>query len=239
MMDQARMAPISRNGPTIKVTGFPGRAQRLCALLVASLTVSSAGCVKTLSPTPIPASTIPAGVNASPPAPGAGRLIVDVENGPTEVARVAMRATPLDNGTRRTFRFAEAFEPLCPQSPCTTETGAGTNVLLGFPVLGDSNETEVELVHVGPETSIYRRSLSTYTKHSGGGRVLAIIATSLGGAALVTGTTLLPQSSDSVQMAGAICLGSGAVLATLGILGIVWTRDTYQPGSSNHFAPGQ
>jgi hypothetical protein len=150
-----------------------------------------------------------------------------------------MRATPLDNGRRRTFQFAEAFEPLCPQSPCTAETGAGTNMLLGFPVLGDSEETEVELVHIGPETSIYRRSLSTYNKHRGPGRVLGIIATSLGGAAMVTGIALLPQDSDSLKAAGGISLGSGAVLVTLGILGIVWTRDTYQPGSSNHFAPGQ
>jgi hypothetical protein len=81
-----------------------------------------------------------------------------------------------------------------------------------------------------------------YTKRRGGGRTLGIIATAVGGSALVTGTALLPigiaKDIDAMTAAGGIPLGTGAVLLTLGILALRATADTYQPGSSNHFAPG-
>lgn len=219
-----------------------GPAQRLCAPLVAVVACASGACVRQLPPAPIPAPTLPPGADAGPPAAGRGRLIVDVVDGPAPVQRVQMRATPLDHGRgRRTFQFSEGFEPLCPQSPCVAEVPAGTNVLLGFPVLGDSSDTEVELVHVGPETSVYRRALSVYSKRGGGGRVFGILATVFGSASLITGTALLPaglsRDNSGMTAAGGITLGAGALLLTVGIIALRATADVYQPGSSNHFAP--
>ena len=68
---------------------------------------------------------------------------------------------------------------------------AAGNVLLGFPVVGRS-AMEVELVNIGPDPSVYRRSLSIYEDRTGTTRVLGIIATAVGGASLMTGAVLLP-----------------------------------------------
>lgn len=57
---------------------------------------------------------------------------------------------------------------------------------------------------------------------------------------MITGVTLLPvglsDDNGGVAAAGAITLGSGVALLTLGILGIFFDSPTYQPGSSVHFA---
>lgn len=178
-------------------------------------------------------------MEAAPPPPGGhGRLAVDVVEGPTRVQRVRMTPSAIDNGRGRiSFRFVEAPEELCAPSPCATDIPAG-NVLLGFPVIG-SDDVEVELVHVGPEPSVYRRSLSIYEDRTGSVRVLGIIATSLGGAAAMTGTALLPiglaKDHTGLATAGAITLGAGAALLAIGIWAIRHDAPTYRPGSSVHF----
>src|SRR5262249_45177954 len=104
---------------------------------------------------------------------------------------------------------------------------------------GNSDMTDVELVHIGPETSVYRRSLSVYEDHTGGMRVFGIIATSVGGASAITGTALLPiglaDGNTGLRNAGAITLGAGAVLLAIGIWAIRADAPTFRPGSSNHF----
>jgi hypothetical protein len=199
------------------------------------LAVVIAGCVKRLPPAPPPPAMVPPGIAAeqvAPPASG-GRLIVDVVDGPTPVQRIRMDARPIARG----FQFVETPEALCPVSPCVKELPPG-NVLLGFPVIGD-DATEVELVNIGPETSVYRRSLSVFHRRGGTLRVLGIIATSLGGASVATGTTLLPiglsRGNDGLTEAGAITLGGGGLLIAIGVWAILHERSTYRPGSSTHF----
>jgi hypothetical protein len=132
----------------------------------------------------------------------------------------------------------EVPEVLCATAPCATDIPVG-NVLLGFPVVGKPNVTEVELVNVGPDPSVYRRSLSIYNDNTGGTRVLGIIATAVGGTAVMTGTALLPiglaKDIDGLTVAGSISLGAGAALLALGIWAIRHDAPTYRPGSSNHF----
>ncbi len=150
-----------------------------------------------------------------------------------------MDARPIDKGNGRVgFQLFESPEWLCTASPCVADVPAG-NVLLGFPVLGNSDATEVELVHVGPEPSVYRRSLSVYTDNTGGTRVMGIIMTSVGAASAITGTALLPvglaKGNDGLTISGGITLGVGAALIALGIWAIRHDAPTYRPGSSNHF----
>ncbi len=64
------------------------------------------------------------------------------------------------------------------------------NILLGFPVVGDEDALETELVHLGPDASVYRRALSHYNGDTGATRVLGIIGASRGGTAMMTGTAL-------------------------------------------------
>lgn len=205
--------------------------------------LSLVSCVKRLPPPPMPAEVIPAQVQASaPPAAGTGRLVVDVVEGPAPVQRVHMDPQPITTSTgRTTFRFDEKPTLLCEASPCISDMAPG-NVLVGFPVIGDRDAWETELIHVGPETNVYRRSLSVYNDGHPGMRVLGIIMTSVGGASLITGTTLLPiglsKSSGGLTTAGAVTLGAGALLLTVGILTIRWGSATYRPGSVNHFVIG-
>lgn len=150
-----------------------------------------------------------------------------------------MKAEPFDDSQGRTrFRFHEAPEPLCATSPCVLDLTPG-NLLLGFPVAGDDHPLEIELVHVGEEATVYRRSLSHYRRNKGALWVLGIISTSVGGASFLTGMSLLPpglsDGNDGLTIAGAATLGGGALLVTLGILAIRADSPTYRPGSAIHF----
>lgn len=167
-----------------------------------------------------------------------GRLIVDVVEGPAPVQRIQMQPTQQTNANGRvSFRFSEVPDTLCAHAPCATDHPVG-NVLLGFPVVG-KDALEVELVHVGPDPSVYRRSLSIYEDNTGGTRVMGIIMTAVGSAALITGTVLLPvglsKDNTGLTAAGGISLGAGTLLLTLGILMIRADAPTFRPGSSNHF----
>jgi hypothetical protein len=213
------------------------------SLVTRSLCVSlllGASCVKQLPPAPMPAAFIPAVRDPGPLAPGMGRIIVDVPDGPSPVYLARIEARPQDNGTRRpTFRFFELPpELVCKETPCVVDHPPG-NILLGFPVAGCIEGTEYELVNVGPHPSVYTRSLSLYEDNTGTEKILGIIGTSIGAAAGITGIALLPAglSNDNSRLAiaGGITLGAGALLTTIGILMIRHDSATYRPGSANHF----
>jgi hypothetical protein len=205
---------------------------------VLMLPVFVAGCVQNLPPRPVPPATAPKLEPAPPPPEGQARLVVDVVDGRMPVQRVRLAPQPVDQGGHH-FRFDETPEPLCAPSPCAVDLPFG-NILLGFPRIGQPDVTEVEVVHVGPESSVYRRSLSIYDGRTGAVRILGIIATSLGGASAITGTALLPigisDGNNGLTTAGAITLGGGALLMAIGIWAIRADSPTYTPGSSNHFA---
>lgn len=206
-------------------------------LPVIGVTVCAFACVKQLPPAPMPEPVVaPAVRAAAPPPAGVGRLVVDVVDGPAPVQRIEMASQPSPSG--RGFRLYETSKLLCPAAPCVADVPVG-NVLLGFPVVGNRNATEVELVHVGPDPSVYRRTLSVYTDETGGTRVFGIIAASVGAAAAITGTVLLPvglsKDNDPLATAGGIMLGAGAALLAIGIWAIRHDAPTFRPGASNHF----
>lgn len=175
-----------------------------------------------------------------PPAQGNGRLIVDVPEGPVPVYRAHFEARQQDNGTRRpTFGFFDLpAELLCKETPCVIDAPPG-NILIGFPVLGCRPAIDYDLVHVGLEPRVYRRSLAIFENDTGVERIVGIVGASLGAAAAITGTALLPvglsRDNNTLSAAGGISLGAGALVLTAGILMIRHDSATYRPGSANHF----
>jgi hypothetical protein len=224
-------------GPSTWKIGMQ-RVSTAGAFALASTLVST-GCVRQLPPRPAPDVVVPSTNTTSEPDPGKGRLVIDVVDGPTPIQRVHMNAAPFEDDQGRTrFRFHEAPEPLCATSPCVVDLTPG-NLLLGFPVAGDDHALDVELVHIGEETAVYRRSLSHYRHNRGALWVLGIVGTSLGGTSFLTGTTLLPlglsDGNDGLTLAGATTLGAGALLITFGVLAIRADSSTYRSGSAIHF----
>ncbi|MDX2090716.1 MAG: hypothetical protein SFX73_22855 [Kofleriaceae bacterium] len=204
------------------------------------------GCVRQLPPAPPPPPVAPRVDAAMPPPTGYGRLVVDIVEGPMPVHQLRMASKPRDaGGGRVTHRFFEVPELFCAAAPCAKDVPVG-NILLSFPVIGDPGAREVELVHVGPDPSVYRRSLSIYEGRTGGTRTRGILGTIFGGTALVVGTTFLPiglaRDNTGLTATGGISLGAGALLLTLGILAIRADSPTFRPGASSHFplnaAPG-
>ncbi len=230
MSDDRRIMSFPRTPLTLP--GFGLFAQRLCIVLCVP------ACVKHLPPAPPPEAVAPRLEPAPPPPGGHGRLVLDVIEGPAPVQRIQMAATQQTNERGRvSYRFSERPEVFCAQTPCAVDVPTG-NVLLGFPVIG-KDSLEVELVHVGPDPSVYRRSLSIYEDNTGGTRLFGILATSIGGASLITGAALLPiglsKDNNGLTVAGGISLGVGAILTALGIWAINADAPTFRPGASNHF----
>jgi hypothetical protein len=173
-------------------------------------------------------------------APVTGSLIVDVPEGSVPVYRARLEARKQDNGTRRpTFRFFDLpAEKICDGTPCVIDEPPG-NILIGFPVLGCRPAIDFDLVHVGLDPSVYRRSLAIFEDETGAEKIVGIVAASLGAAASITGIVLLPsgisKDNSGLTAAGGITLGAGALALTVGILMIRHDSATYRPGSANHF----
>lgn len=196
-------------------------------------------CVRQLPPPAIPTPVAPPIAASAPPESGKGRLVIEVVDGPAPIQRIRMEPEEIrDPQGRSRFLFAETPELLCAVSPCVVDVPIG-NVLLGFPVIGNPGDLEVELVHVGPQPSAYRRTSSVYQNHTGALRVLGIVGASAGSAAAITGVALLPiglaKDNSGLATAGAISLGLGAAVLTLGIWAIWRDAPTFRPASSNHF----
>jgi hypothetical protein len=206
------------------------------AVHVVVATALSAGCHQTLPPAYVEAVAPP--IDTSRPAPdGTARLVIDVVNGPTPVEQQHMVPQPHSkDGSRIGYELVAEASPLC-TTPCVVDVPPG-NLLLRFPQLG-TDDYEVDLVRVGPDPSVYRRSLSVYNEDSS---TFGILATSIGALPLVAGTALLPiglaRDSNGMTVAGGINLGVGVVVMTLGILALRRHPTTFQPGASNHFSLG-
>jgi hypothetical protein len=204
------------------------------------IAASLAACVKQLPPASPPPLLVPAvALPADPPAAGVGRILIDVVEGPAPVRRVHMTPQPVTAPDGRTvYEFVEEPQQLCATTPCVAEVPSG-NVLLGFPVIGNA-AIESELVHVGPDPAVYRRTLSVYEDRTGGVRVMGIIMTAVGGAAAITGMALLPaglsNDNNALAAAGGITLGGGVALLVLGILAIRHDAPTFRPGAASHFS---
>lgn len=201
--------------------------------------VCASGCVKHLPRAATPEHTVPDVDVATPPPEGQGRLVIDVVEGPTEVKRVDMKPEAVEGDDGRvSYRFGESVEDLCDATPCAIDLQPG-NVILAFPVIGDENALRIDLVHVGSDTSVYRRSLAVYDSRKGGGYKFGIVGTVLGASGMVTGAALLPvglaDDKSAMALAGGVTLGVGTALMALGIWLINANAPTIRPGSWAHY----
>lgn len=221
------------------------RSTLLHSLLLA---LALAGC----QPRVLPASSLPPAttppVDTSAPVPeGHGRLILDVEEGPVAIHRVALEPTPSGNPVQvgegpavQRWRFAERLELLCSETPCVADLPIG-NVLLAFPMVGADDESlrATDLVHVSAEATVYRRHLDRYHPRRGGMVGVGAVSAVLGfGGALAGGLVLRNGLDDDHQgrtIGGAIALGVGALALAFGIWLTKRGRVAIRPGSSIHY----
>jgi len=207
----------------------------LVALVASSLLVS--GCTRRMAPPAEPDPIPPPTQDLPPLAEGQGRVIVDVVDGPTEVHRATTRSIVVGIDKDRPIVVSRrSTEQMC-VSPCAVDLSPG-RYTLAFPTPGGSGRFELDVVDVKTEPTVYLRDLGRY-ESAGAGLPLGILGVVFGGAAMITGVTLLPvgvaTDNDGMALAGGITLGSGAVLTTLGILGIALSPSLEQPGTGVQF----
>lgn len=215
-------------------------APRLRAVGVALLTVIFlSACTNRLPPAATPERVVPDVDLASPPPQGHGRLVIDVVEGSHRVERVRVKPEEMEGEDGRvTYELRETYEELCDATPCAVDLEPG-NLILGFPVIGDEDAVKIDLVHVGPETSVYRRSLAFYEERKEGGHTFGIVSAAVGTSSLIAGLPMLPigllEGKNGLAIAGGAALGVGAALLWLGTWLIKKNSPTYRPGSWTHY----
>jgi hypothetical protein len=209
-------------------------AKRAAVLLVALL---AAGCVQQIPPPATPDPVPPLVEDLPPVEEGNGRVIVDVVDGPTDVMAFMRHSLVVEVDKGKTLTASSvSTETLC-TSPCAVDLPLGRHTL-AFPTRGGRGRLEVGQVDVGAVPTVYRRALGSY-ESAGAGLVLGILGVTFGGMSAITGMVLLPvglaNENDGMTLAGGITLGVGALLTTVGIIGIAVSPSTEQPGASIQF----
>jgi hypothetical protein len=205
------------------------------ALILQVLALGAAGCIHELPPreTPGPVEPPPA---TSPPAPGLGRLYVDVVDGPTHV-RVVKPVSVTETVNDEQFETEELEDQATCTSPCVLDLPPGKH-LLAFPVRG-AGGVDLASVIVSPRPTVYRRALG-WRQGGGAGFALGALGASFGGTAFVTGAALLPvglaTDHHGLTVAGGITLGVGALLTAVGIWAIADHPLAEQAGAGAQYA---
>jgi hypothetical protein len=207
-------------------------------LILQALALTAAGCIHTLPPreTPGPVVTPPA---AYPPAPGFGRLYVDVVDGPAYV-RVVKPISVTETLNELEFQTEALEDQASCMSPCVLDLPLGGH-LLAFPVRG-AGGVDLARVIVSPSPTLYRRALG-WRERGGAGFVLGILGASFGGASVVTGAALFPTGlatgNHGLTLAGGITLGAGALLTAAGITTIANHPLVEQAGAGAQYGVGE
>jgi hypothetical protein len=215
----------------------------LCRGLIVAAAALSLGCAHVFPPPPTPGPIRPALLD-TPIAPGRGRVYIDVVDGPTNVRvirPVDVTETEVcgpDSGCVGTQVFQDTVletELWC-RTPCVLDLTLGDK-LIGFPMRGWGQE-EIDTVTVSPTPSLYRKALG-WGRSGGGSYALGILGVTFGGVSFVTGAALLPvglaTDKSGFTTSGAITLGVGAVLTTLGIWAISANPKLKQPGAGAQY----
>ena len=210
---------------------------RGAGLAVLMLSLLAGGCMHLVPPPEVPEAYAPELAEAPPIAEGRGRVVVDVEDGPTEVLTVERQRWILGGGNHTLSFRTTSTEVLC-MSPCIVDLPFG-RYALGFRSRGPSPRLEVTGVDVGPVPTVFRHALGSY-QSAGAGKPLGIVGIVLGGMSFITGVVLLPvglgTDGDGVALAGGVTLAAGGLLTTLGIVAIAISPSIRQPGASIQFA---
>jgi hypothetical protein len=225
------------NWPAIHRRALLRRHAIGAALLLAGF---ASGCPTTQLPrAATPQHVVPDVDLSAPPPEGYGRLIIDVVEGPSYVQQVRMNPESFEGADGRpSYEIRESYEDLCDTTPCVLDLRPG-NIILGFPVIGDEAGLKIDLVHVGSDTSVYRRSLDIYDPRKGGPYKFGIFSAAFGASAVIVGLPMVPVGfSDGrygLGTAGAVTLGVGAALMALGIRLIKVHSPTHRPGNWTHY----
>jgi hypothetical protein len=162
--------------------------------------------------------------------PGQGRIYIDVVDGPTFVRWVdwvSVQVTLND----MVFDDEEIETKAKCRTPCVFDLPLGRQSL-AFPIRG-SRQVDVDDVFVSPTPTLYHRALGS-RRSGGAGSVLGILGITFGGISLATGAALLPvglaNGQSGLTTSGAITLGVGAVLTTIGIWAVSENPSYVQPG---------
>ncbi|MFW5876126.1 MAG: hypothetical protein ACOCXM_05275 [Myxococcota bacterium] len=201
--------------------------------------VFASACTIRLPPAATPERVVPDADVATPPPEGQGRLVIDVVEGSYPVQQVRVKPEEMQGEDGRvSYELRETYEDLCDATPCVLDLEPG-NLILGFPVIGDEDAIKIDLVHVGPETSVYRRSLAFYDERKGGGYTFGIVSAAVGASSMIAGLPMLPvglfDDRRGLAIAGGATLGLGAALLWLGTWLIKKNSPTFRPGSWTHY----
>jgi hypothetical protein len=211
-------------------------AARAAALILPVLALTAAGCIHALPPRETPGPVVPPPAAISPPAPGLGRIYVDVVDGPVRV-RVVKPITVTETVNDEELESEELEDQATCTPPCVLDLPLGKH-LFAFPVRGAGG---VDLVRVtaSPSPTVYRRALG-WRQRGDAGFVLGVLGASFGGASFVTGAALLPtglaKDSHALTLAGGITLGVGALLTAAGIWAMANHPLAEQAGAGAQYA---
>lgn len=192
-------------------------------------------CTTTLPPPRAPERTVPpVRTDLGSPAPGHGRVILDVVDGPAEVREVLAESTSSSvamgvssqgsvavagaQGSEQTSR------PLC-TTPCATDLLRGNHVLT-FTLVADPRRTERADVAAGERVWVHRRALGQPRRLLPATFGLGIGVSILG--LVVEGSAIAFIGEDNGAAIG--LLVAGAVVA-LGGIGVMLSNTTVQPGA--------
>jgi hypothetical protein len=225
------------------------RSKTACFVLISSF--MNAACVETLPPPPPPAQeSVPSQVRLLPPAPGKGRVVIDVTNGPARVVEVVAHGTSVTHGRRRSyFSEGEITRPVCVTTPCAANFDFGQHELRFI-----SQTEEVSwgegTVNVDGNDAIF---LHTMGRDDEGGAVhrtgnllagLGFIGGLVGGGLILAGAISNASSQDGshpgqgVITGGEVTLGIGLGMLVAGLVMDACDPSRVQQGSSSQFSIG-
>lgn len=234
------------------VHSAPVNALRYLVLIVAF----APGCVRTLPPVAAPPRELPEMRTDVPePAPGEGRVALDVVDGPARVdevvARSSSRASAVAVSSAGTVAVGDAVAEgattahVC-TTPCLVNLPHGTHELI-FTL--PSGRADTASVMVGTRPTAYRRVLAIREQPLGRGEALAGFSMMMGGLAFAgigfgIGPLFVSGNSSGLGVGLLVLGGVGVVLAAIGIpllalhpadqregAGVEWYLDTPAPTS--------
>lgn len=131
------------------------------AASLAVVAIVATGCWrhKRLAAPQIPERILPNVSTAGAPAPGLGRVLLDVQEGPAVVERVHGASASGIAGTRMLSGSVEISRRVC-VTPCVLDVPAGPQELR-FTLIDDEERTSTGFVNVDARPSAYRHAIGT------------------------------------------------------------------------------
>lgn len=199
-------------------------------LLLLALGGAMWGCgAQHLPPPPAPLRSAPDTtlVPAQAPAPGTGRVLLEANGEPADVAVVSATDDPA----------VVAVTPLC-TTPCVVDLPYGPHPLLFHSTTDPARESEAE-VDVGPRPKVLRHSLGE-RREGGPAHTTGTALVVLGALAATTGLILWSAASADDRRGAMDATGQGmtiggATTALLGLPLLLSDRPTERPGATTEW----